>query len=118
MHEARTALLTGRPSGIGNANVSRLPADGLKAWAAHLNMSGAEQVATELGEGAPTRSVGCGVTDRESVKTLAEAVFAEGGRMDVTLCQGGRLLDIASLGRLRHEPPVTAKSAVLTIQEL
>jgi 3-oxoacyl-[acyl-carrier protein] reductase len=80
---ARKAVVIGGASGIGWATAQALVADGCRVTIADLNVDGARERATELGE--PHTAAQVDVTDEASVERL----FGETGPLDVVVnCAG------------------------------
>ncbi|MGZ4502163.1 MAG: SDR family oxidoreductase, partial [Nocardioidaceae bacterium] len=79
---AKTAVVTGASSGIGEATARRLAAEGFHVFCAARRGDRVEQLAKEIGGTAVT----CDVTSPESVRALADRV---GDRLDVLVNNAG-----------------------------
>ena len=82
----KVAVVTGAGSGIGRSIAQLLARSGAKVHCADINGEAAAAVATEL---LNARSHALDVTDPEGVATLAEAVYAEDGRVDLLFNNAG-----------------------------
>ncbi len=78
-----TAVVTGAASGIGAALCKGFADLGARVAVCDIDAEGAETVATSIGSSATAHQVD--VADPDSVDRLADAVFADSGRVDV-LC--------------------------------
>lgn len=75
------AVVTGAGSGIGRATARLLAQHGAKVHVVDINGAAAATVAREIGSPATAHEVD--VTQHEQLEALAEAVFAEDGRVDI-----------------------------------
>jgi meso-butanediol dehydrogenase / (S,S)-butanediol dehydrogenase / diacetyl reductase len=96
----KVCVVTGAGGGIGGAICERLAARGAHVCAADIDSFAAAAVAERIrGAGRSAISVGCDVTDRESVRKGISAAVEEFGRLDVMFNNAGisqvkRLIDI------------------------
>jgi NADP-dependent 3-hydroxy acid dehydrogenase YdfG len=81
---ARTAVVTGASSGIGEATARRLAAEGYHVWCVARRLDRVEALAAEIG-GTALR---CDVTDPDDVAALREAVLGA-GHLDVLVNNAG-----------------------------
>ncbi len=82
----KTAVVTGGGSGLGRAMVLAFAARGMNTVLADVDMAAAESVAEECRAlGVKALALPCNVTDRASVKAVADRAFAEFGGVHV-LC--------------------------------
>jgi 2-hydroxycyclohexanecarboxyl-CoA dehydrogenase len=79
--EGRTALVTGGGSGIGEAIVGRLAAEGATVHVGDINLESAKRVAAEAG----AEAVALDVTDPDAAKAAVEAI----GTLDVLVNNAG-----------------------------
>ena len=79
--EGRTALVTGGGSGIGEAIVSRLAAEGASVHVGDINLESAERVAADAG----AEAVALDVTDPEAARAAVERI----GTLDVLVNNAG-----------------------------
>ncbi len=79
--EGRTALVTGGGSGIGEAIVARLAAEGASVHVGDINLESAERVAAEAG----AEAVALDVTDPDAAQAAVEAI----GTLDVLVNNAG-----------------------------
>jgi NAD(P)-dependent dehydrogenase (short-subunit alcohol dehydrogenase family) len=84
--ESTVALVTGGASGLGEATVRRLHAEGAAVVIADLPSSGGPQLADELGGRA--RFVGTDVRDEAQVQAAVDAAVALGSLRVVVTCAG------------------------------
>ncbi|HTY29799.1 MAG TPA: SDR family oxidoreductase [Mycobacterium sp.] len=77
----KIAVVTGAGSGIGRATARLLAQHGAKIHVVDINGAAAAAVAAEIGSRATSHEVD--VTQPEQLEALAEAVFAEDGRVDI-----------------------------------
>ncbi len=77
----KIAVVTGAASGIGRSTARLLARHGAKVHVADIHADAAGTVAAEIGDGAIHHGVD--VTDPEELETLADAVFATEGRVDI-----------------------------------
>jgi meso-butanediol dehydrogenase/(S,S)-butanediol dehydrogenase/diacetyl reductase len=92
--EDKVAVVTGGASGIGEATVRRLMAEGASVVVADLQRDRAEALASELGDRADP--VGLDVTNHEAVDRLMAGAVERFGRLDVVFNNAG----ISSMGRV------------------
>ena len=86
----KVAVVTGGASGIGRGMCRRLAAAGLDVAVADIDADGALAVATELrGCGVRALAVAVDVTDRESVRELADRTFEQLGAVHVVCNNAG-----------------------------
>jgi 3-oxoacyl-[acyl-carrier protein] reductase len=86
----QVAVVTGAGRGIGRGIASVLAAEGARVVIADLDVIRAEETAAALrAERLDARAVGVDVTDRASVDSLATAVLAECGRIDILAANAG-----------------------------
>jgi NAD(P)-dependent dehydrogenase (short-subunit alcohol dehydrogenase family) len=96
----RTAVVTGGGSGIGRGMCRAFAVEGMKVVVADVDEASAKQVAEELrGSGADAIAVGCDVTQRSAVESLADQTRDAFSRIDVVcnnagVLVGGRFLDL------------------------
>jgi meso-butanediol dehydrogenase / (S,S)-butanediol dehydrogenase / diacetyl reductase len=87
----RAAIVTGGGSGIGEAAVRRLFAEGASVVVVDANGDGAQRVADGLGDARRAYAVALDVTDRAGVNTMmAEAAARFGGLHALVNCAGIR----------------------------
>ncbi|MEQ8280180.1 MAG: SDR family NAD(P)-dependent oxidoreductase [Deltaproteobacteria bacterium] len=80
----KIAVITGAGSGIGRATALRLAREGVHVHVVDIDPERAEQVATEVratGRNAWAHAVDC--SKHEAIMALADAVYAESGRVDI-----------------------------------
>ncbi|MEQ9497666.1 MAG: SDR family NAD(P)-dependent oxidoreductase [Deltaproteobacteria bacterium] len=80
----KIAVITGAGSGIGRATALRLAREGVHVHVVDIDAERAEQVATEVhatGRNAWSHAVDC--SKHEAIMALADAVYAESGRVDI-----------------------------------
>lgn len=80
----KIAVITGAGSGIGRATALRLAREGVHVHVVDIDAERAEQVATEVratGRNAWAHAVDC--SKHEAIMALADAVYAESGRVDI-----------------------------------
>lgn len=77
----KVAVVTGAGSGIGRATARLLAQHGVKVHVVDINGAAAAAVAGEIGSRATSHEVD--VTQPEQLEALAEAIFAEDGRVDI-----------------------------------
>jgi len=92
--EGKVAVVTGGASGIGEATVRRLAAEGASVVVADVQQEAAERVAGDLGDAAAPYALD--VTDLASVEALMADAVTRFGRLDVVFNNAG----ISSLGRV------------------
>jgi NAD(P)-dependent dehydrogenase (short-subunit alcohol dehydrogenase family) len=86
--EGRVAVVTGGASGIGRAIARRVAAEGARGVVvADLDGSGAEAVASEIGEGAS--GIACDVSSQEQVDRLLDHAEDTFGAVDVFFANAG-----------------------------
>ncbi|HXG15865.1 MAG TPA: SDR family NAD(P)-dependent oxidoreductase [Calidithermus sp.] len=96
-------MVTGGASGIGRALAQALAAEGAHVVVADLDESGAAAVASDLqARGARAVAVGVDVSDRASVRALADRAFAALGRVHV-LCNNAGVAVWGGLERASYE---------------
>jgi 2-hydroxycyclohexanecarboxyl-CoA dehydrogenase len=83
----RVALVTGGASGIGQAVVRRLAAEGARVGVCDLNAAGAEEIAAEIGNG--SLAVPMDVTDADSVRAGVARAVESVGAPDVLVNAAG-----------------------------
>jgi meso-butanediol dehydrogenase / (S,S)-butanediol dehydrogenase / diacetyl reductase len=84
------ALITGAGSGIGRAIALELAMRGARVWASDKSLTLAEGVAKEIEtRGLKARAVDLDITNKDRVRSVAERVFAEDGRLDVLVANAG-----------------------------
>jgi 3-oxoacyl-[acyl-carrier protein] reductase len=88
--DAQVAVVTGAASGIGRGIAAVLSREGAAVVLADIDADGAERAAAELrAEGRNARAVPVDVTDRASAGSMASAVAAELGRIDILAANAG-----------------------------
>ncbi|MGQ0825556.1 MAG: SDR family NAD(P)-dependent oxidoreductase [Actinomycetota bacterium] len=88
---ARVAVVTGGASGLGEAIVSRLAADGDRVVIADLDEPRAHQVADNLvAAGRLAESMTVDVTSEGEVAAMFDAVAERHGRIDILVCSAAR----------------------------
>ena len=85
--EGKTALVTGGASGIGLATCRAFAVAGADVILTDVNAAAGEAAAREIG--ANVRFHALDVTDRASAESLASAIHAQGGRLDVLVNAAG-----------------------------
>ena len=85
--EGKTALVTGGASGIGLATCRAFAEAGADVILTDVNAAAGEAAAREIG--ANVRFHALDVTDRASAESLASAIHAQGGRLDVLVNAAG-----------------------------
>lgn len=87
----RVAIVTGGASGIGQASVRTLAAEGAVVMIGDIDRARSEALATELSAAGHTVVCQCcDLTDPEDVRRLIEATIAGFGRLDILVnCAGG-----------------------------
>ena len=85
--EGKTALVTGGASGIGLATCRAFAEAGADVILTDVNAAAGEVAAREIG--ANVRFHALDVTDRASAESLASAIHAQGGRLDVLVNAAG-----------------------------
>jgi NAD(P)-dependent dehydrogenase (short-subunit alcohol dehydrogenase family) len=85
----RTAVVTGAGGGLGRAIATELAARGFAVWATDVDVDAAARTADEVGEGARARALD--VRDEAACRTLATAVAAEAGSLDLWVNNAGIL---------------------------
>jgi meso-butanediol dehydrogenase / (S,S)-butanediol dehydrogenase / diacetyl reductase len=90
----KVAVVTGGASGIGEATVRRLVAEGAQVMIADLQGEATERLASELG--AVTDAVQVDVTDLVAVEAMMAATVERFGRLDVVVNNAG----ISAMGRV------------------
>jgi NADP-dependent 3-hydroxy acid dehydrogenase YdfG len=89
-HQGRVAVITGASSGIGEATVRALAADGHRLALLARRVDRVEALAEELGDGA--LAIQADVTDRDSIVAAAERVQSELGGADILVNNAGVML--------------------------
>jgi NAD(P)-dependent dehydrogenase (short-subunit alcohol dehydrogenase family) len=97
-YKGKVAIVTGGASGIGEAVVRQLVAEGAAVVAADINTDRLSHLASELGEGC--RAIPTDVTRVEEVKAMVDATVAAFGTLDVAFnvagsARMGSILDIS-----------------------
>jgi 3-oxoacyl-[acyl-carrier protein] reductase len=88
--ENRVAVITGGAQGIGRAIALGMAREGAKVVVADLHSEKASAVANEVKAlGSEALGVEVNVADESSVKRLAEATFADFGRIDILINDAG-----------------------------
>ena len=89
----KIAVVTGGGSGIGEALVRALAGEGMHVVVAYIEVDAAERVASEArGLGARALALRTDVADADSMRALADAVYAEFGATHVLCNNAGVLL--------------------------
>jgi NADP-dependent 3-hydroxy acid dehydrogenase YdfG len=88
--QARTAVITGASSGIGEATARALAADGHRLALLARRADRIDELAAELGDGAV--SIEADVTNRDSIVAAAERVQNELGGVDILVNNAGVML--------------------------
>ena len=89
-YEGKVAIVTGGASGIGRAVCEALARRGALVTVADLDIDGAEQVASSIGEaGGQARAVKVDVTKQSEVAALVEGVAHRHGRLDYMFNNAG-----------------------------
>jgi NAD(P)-dependent dehydrogenase (short-subunit alcohol dehydrogenase family) len=83
--EGRTVLITGAARGIGAACARRLAAEGARLVLADVDGTGAEKLATELGQAA----IRADVTRRDDIEHMVDEAYRRWGRLDALLNNAG-----------------------------
>ena len=96
----KTAVITGAASGIGRAATLLFAAEGATVYAADLDMTGAEAVATE---GENIIPVACDVCDVAQIKALMDRAGAEQGAIDYLFNNAGAGGDRAPIDAIEPE---------------
>ena len=96
----KTAVITGAASGIGRAATLLFAAEGATVYAADLDMTGAEAVATE---GENIIPVACDVCDVAQIKALMDRAGAEQGAIDYLFNNAGAGGDRAPIDEIEPE---------------
>ncbi|MCZ6785120.1 MAG: SDR family NAD(P)-dependent oxidoreductase, partial [Proteobacteria bacterium] len=95
----KVAVVTGGGSGIGEALARAFAGEGMHVVVADIEGEAAERVAREVrGTGARALAVRTDVADAESVRALADAVYAEFGAAHVLCNNAGVLLMGSAVG--------------------
>ena len=89
----KVAVVTGAGSGIGRAIALRLASEGAIVHCVDLNKDNADAVARQCRNGVAHQ---VDVTDANAVRTLADALFADGSRVDILINNAG----IAHAGKI------------------
>lgn len=90
----KVIIVTGAASGIGKATSQRLSEEGAVVVAADLNLSGVQQLATEIAaSGSRALPISLDVASRESWSACVEHVVAELGRIDGLVNNAGMTRD-------------------------
>jgi NAD(P)-dependent dehydrogenase (short-subunit alcohol dehydrogenase family) len=92
--EGRVSLITGAGSGIGKAMAVSFATAGARIVAADIDLAGAHQTASEIGETASP--FGVDISDASSVDALLQHAMGAFGRIDV-LCNNAGVLDTMAL---------------------
>jgi len=85
--EAKTALITGGASGLGEATVRRFVEEGCQVCICDIQESAAQQLAQALGKGSIFRR--CDVTSEEDVAAAVDFALAEFGKLDIVFHSAG-----------------------------
>lgn len=89
-----TAIVTGAASGIGEATVRLLAADGANVVLADLNAEAVQAIADELtGDGAGVRACRLDVREPDQVQAVVDATMDAFGRVDI-LVNGAGICDV------------------------
>lgn len=112
----KTCVVTGAGSGIGQALVTALLAEGATVYALDVRADRLEKLAAEASEGAALHTAEVDISNRESMAAVAERIHSEAGQVDLLINNAGvtllaetadvsfadwrRLLDINYLGVL------------------
>jgi NAD(P)-dependent dehydrogenase (short-subunit alcohol dehydrogenase family) len=97
--KGKTAFVTGGASGIGFAMAKAFAQAGMKVMLADVEKGALDQALKELREfGGNVRGVSCDVADPESVERVAQATFAEFGKVHVVCNNAG----VAAGGGIDH----------------
>ena len=83
----RVAIVTGGASGIGRAITETFAAKGVAVAIADLQLGAAEDVATEIGNGATAHQ--CDVTNVDSIQAAVSEVIEKHGRIDILVNSAG-----------------------------
>lgn len=83
----QTAIVTGAAAGIGEAIARRLAAEGATVVVADINLSGAERIASSIGNGA--FAVEANVAEVASIAAAVDTVLAKTGRIDILVNNAG-----------------------------
>lgn len=83
----RVAIVTGGASGIGRAITETFAAKGVAVAVADLQLGAAEDVATEIGNGATAHQ--CDVTNVDSIQAAVSEVIEKHGRIDILVNSAG-----------------------------
>jgi 3-oxoacyl-[acyl-carrier protein] reductase len=83
----KVALVTGGASGFGAGIARKFVAEGARVVIADLNLAGALDLATQLGE--HTRAIRVDVTDATDVRLMMEAAERHFGRLDILVNNAG-----------------------------
>lgn len=112
-YAGKIALVTGAGSGIGRAIAQALSRHGAKVHCADINGAAAGEVAAAAGN---TRAHALDVADACAVQSLADAIYAEDGRLDLLFNNAGighaGLVADTSLDEWRRQLDVNVMGAV------
>jgi NAD(P)-dependent dehydrogenase (short-subunit alcohol dehydrogenase family) len=88
--EGKVALVTGAASGIGRGIATRFAGEGASLVLADIDVDGAESLAAEIADGAPTIAIRCDVTKEADVADATLAAIDAFGGLDVVVANAGK----------------------------